>query len=287
MTDDRKQTLPCRPQSGKYGIASCLLRQSGLALLLLHLHRLPLFHAYIFRKVIDRAAVGRHGLKPQLISQTAGKEITDSILTVNHKDLVRPSLKGPDPVHQPFIIRMSADSGKPAYTCTHFDLLTKKSYLRCPLDQRPSQRTVGLISHKKHGTFRPPQIMLQMMLDTPRLTHTAGRQDHLRLHVKIDLPGIVTCHGGLQPRKTDGVDSFVYQLHGFLIKIVIHVLHEDTGRFNRQRTVHINLKILMSPDQMTLLDLSDKIEQLLCPAYRKGRDDYISSPVKGFLDDLS
>ena len=43
----------------------------------------------------------------------------------------------------------------------------------------------------------------------------------------------------------------------------------------------------MPPDQTALLDLSDKIEQLLCPAYRKGRDDYISSPVKGLLDDLS
>ena len=40
----------------------------------------------------------------------------------------------------------------------------------------------------------------------------------------------------------------------------------------------------MSPDQLTLLDLADKIQNLLRSAHRKGGDDDISAAVQGFLN---
>ena len=49
-----------------------------------------------------------------------------------------------------------------------------------------------LISDKKDGAFRSPEVMLQMMLDPSGLTHTTGRKDHLRIRVEVDVLGILT-----------------------------------------------------------------------------------------------
>ena len=40
----------------------------------------------------------------------------------------------------------------------------------------------------------------------------------------------------------------------------------------------------MSPDQLALFDLPDKIQNLLCSANREGGDDHVSAAIQSFLD---
>ena len=128
--------------------------------------------------------------------------------------------------------------------------------------------------------------MLQMVSDTSGLTHTGGRDDHLGRIVKIDILGFFTGDGKLQSAEGDGVDSLPNHLHGLLIKALIPVPVEDLRGFHSQRTVHIDREILMPVHQLLYLDLAEKIQHLLGPSYRKGRNHHIAAPVKSLLQDL-
>ena len=87
---------------------------------------------------------------------------------------------------------MAADAVQFTDLCPHFDLFTKEFYFICPFNDRSSQCSDCLISDKKDGAFRSPEVMLQMMLDPSGLTHTTGRKDHLRIRVEVDVLGILT-----------------------------------------------------------------------------------------------
>ena len=68
----------------------------------------------------------------------------------------------------------------------HIDSLSKQLHSRHAIQQAAPQGAHRLISHENHRTLRPPQIMFQVVADTPRLTHTGGRYDHLRLIIKVN-----------------------------------------------------------------------------------------------------
>ena len=61
---------------------------------------------------------------------------------------------------------------------------------------------------------------------------------------------------------------------------------ENGSSFICQRTIHIDLKIIMSSNKAFLLDLPDKIQHFLRSAYCKRRNHQITASVKGFLDHL-
>ena len=125
--------------------------------------------------------------------------------------------------------------------------------------------------------------MFQMMLDSTCITHTAGRDNHLAVFIIVDGSGVITCDRCTKSRKHQRVDSLLYQCDCFLIKTVILMLIKDRCRFICQRTVNINLKVIMSFDTVFFLDLADKIQHFLCTADCKGRNYDISAPVKGSL----
>ena len=58
------------------------------------------------------------------------------------------------------------------------------------------------------------------------------------------------------------------------------------GCLDGQRAVHIDRESVMSGDKPLFLDLTDKVEDLLGSAHRKGRDHDVSATVQGPLDDL-
>ena len=58
------------------------------------------------------------------------------------------------------------------------------------------------------------------------------------------------------------------------------------GRLNSQRAVHIDREAVMSGDESLLLDLTDKVKDLLRPAHCEGRNYNVSSAVQSSLDDL-
>ena len=63
------------------------------------------------------------------------------------------------------------------------------------------------------------------------------------------------------------------------------MLHKNAGRFNRQRTVHVNIKMIMAVDHLIFFYFADEIQQFLRTSDCKRWYDYISSPIKRLLDD--
>ena len=128
--------------------------------------------------------------------------------------------------------------------------------------------------------------MLQMVFDPSGITHAAGRDDYLGIRVEINIFRILAGYRNLQSVKSYGIDSPVQKLCGFFVKIPVHSLSENVGSLHCQRTVYPDLEALMIFYHALFLDLPDKVQHFLCSAHRKGRNNHISAPVKGSLDDL-
>ena len=201
------------------------------------------------------------------------------------KYLLRLLLERCDPAIQTILICMTADTGQYTDLCLYFNIFTKQLHMLRTFYNGAAQCSVRLVSNKQNGRFLSPQIMLQMMLDTSGITHTAGRNDNLRFLVKVDHLGFISGNCCLQSRKTNWIDTSIYQIKRIFVK-VFHLLHKNTGSLNCQRTVHVYLKIIVSVDQLIFLDLTDKIQHFLRPAHCKCRNNHITAPVKGLLDHI-
>ena len=123
-----------------------------------------------------------------------------------------------------------------------------------------------------------------MVANSSRLAHTACGNDHLGLCVFIDGFGIICRYRQSKSIKPNGVDAFLNHRQGFLVKTIVTALQEDARSFHRQGAVHVYGKIAKSRDKPFLLDLTDGVKNFLRSAYRKGRNDNVSSAIKGFLN---
>ena len=123
-----------------------------------------------------------------------------------------------------------------------------------------------------------------MMLDASRIAHAARGNDYLRLRKVVDGAGVLAGDSGLQAGKPDGIDSLLKELLRLIVKIIEHPFPENVRRFDGQRGVDVDFKVVMSIDHLVLLDVPDEIKHLLRAPHRKGRDHHVSAPVKGTLD---
>ena len=124
--------------------------------------------------------------------QAGCKGIADLILAMYHEDPLRLCTKTLNPANQAFLICMTTDTGQNFNVRLNFHRLAKKLHFVRALHQRTTQCADCLIAHEQNCAFRSPQIVLQMMTDTPRLAHTGRGENHLRLIVKIDHFRLVT-----------------------------------------------------------------------------------------------
>ena len=123
-----------------------------------------------------------------------------------------------------------------------------------------------------------------MVADPAGFAHAAGREDHLRRLIKIDGLRLLAGDGHLQAREKEGIAPRIQNGPHLLVKIAVIRLHEDAGRFIRQRRVDIDREIRMAGHQPSLLDLPYEIQQLLGAPHREGRDHHIAAAVERRLD---
>ena len=122
--------------------------------------------------------------------------------------------------------------------------------------------------------------MLEVVADTARLAHAAGRKDDFGHRVGVDHPGFVTGNADPQPRELDRIDVGVQQRPGLgIVTLFIRVL-ENAGGLNGQRAVDVDREVAVAGDKTFFLDLPDEVEQLLGAAHRKAGDDHIAAPVE-------
>ena len=127
--------------------------------------------------------------------------------------------------------------------------------------------------------------MLKMMSDTSRITHTRSGKNNLRHRIKVDCSRLLCAYAESKLREAYRIDAFLDQTHEIIIKALERSIHKYIGRLDCERAVDINRKTVMSFDKLLILDLLDKIQELLSTSYRKRRNDHISLTVKCLLND--
>ena len=243
-----------------------------------------LINTGILRQIINRATEWCHRIQSQFFLQSPCKNFCHLIIAVCDKNFCRFFFKCFDPGHQAIDIRMTADSRHLTDLRTDRNRLTEQFDLCRTLQKCPAKCSDCLISHKQNRIIRIPQVMFQMMFDSTGITHTTSRNNNLAVFIRIDSAGIVTGNGRLQSRKHQRVNALSDQCHCLFIKTVINMFIENRCCFICQRTVDINLKVVVAMHASFFFYLADKIQHLLCTADCEGRNDHISATVKGSLD---
>ena len=154
---------------------------------------------------------------------------------------------------------MAAESLNSLNMRLHVDGLAKEVHRPGPLLEGSSQRPHRLIAGKDHRALRPPQIVFQMMADTPRITHSRRGNDDLGPGIKVDSLGLLAAHRQLQPWEGNGVNPLLHQCPGLVVIAAQQILRKHMGGLHRQRTVHVDLKIIAALHHTVVLDFPDKI----------------------------
>ena len=231
------------------------------------------------------AVVGRTGGEA-LLGEGLGEDILHLVLAMDDEDPLGLRLEGVHPLQQALPVGMARKAGKLADLGLHLDGLAEELDVRCPLQQGAAQRAHGLIAHEEDGALLPPEVVLEVVADTARLAHSAGRDDDLGHGVGVDGAGLVAGDADLQARELDGVDALGQQGVGLLVEAGGVGILEDAGGLDGQRAVDVDREAAVAGDKVLLLDLTDEVEQLLRASHRKARDDHIAAPVEGALQNF-
>ena len=233
-----------------------------------------------------RTIVGCTGGKA-LLGQGVHKAVLHLVLAVDHEHPPGLFRKGVHPAQQTVLVRVAGHAGQLTDLGLYLDGLTEQLDRVHPFDEGAPQGAHGLKAHEQNGTFRPPQVVLEVVADASGFAHAAGGQDDLGRAVGVDHAGVLAGHADAQPRHVDGVDALFQQSAGLLVKAVGVCIPEDAGGLGGQRAVNVDRKIAVSLDKAFFLDLTQKIQHFLRAAHRKAGHHHVAAPVKGTLQDFS
>ncbi len=80
--------------------------------------------------------------------------------------------------------------------------------------------------------------------------------------------------------------AVLHQRQSVLVQIAPQIAAENRGGLLGQRAVHVHREVLDGRDQIFVLDLADKVQQLLGAAHGEGGDDHVAALAQRFVDDL-
>ena len=153
-----------------------------------------------------------------------------------------------------------------------------------PVQKPPTQAALGLIAHKHHGALLTPQVVLEVVADTPGVTHARGRDDDLGVGVRVQSHGLLSGLGDVQAGELEQ-GTALQGLNGLFVQIAVEIAGENPGSGASQGGVHIHLKIGNAAHQALLFHLTHKVQKLLGAAHRKGGDDDISAFGEGLVNE--
>ena len=137
----------------------------------------------------------------------------------------------------------------------HLHRFSKKLYFHRAFHKGPAKGAHGLVAYKQDGTLRPPQIMLQVVPDPARLTHTGCGNDDLGFLIKIDGFGLIAGNGKPKPGKLIGLTPEFTRARVSSSKHSYIFFIEDSRGLDSQRTVHIDLEAAMALYQSLAFNL--------------------------------
>ena len=113
---------------------------------------------------------------------------------MRYENAVRFCLQTARPFEQSFLICVAAHARELDDVRVHMNLFLEQFHFLRASDQRPSQCTDGLIADEENRTLLPPEVVLQMMLDSSCIAHAARGYDDLRGFVEVDGFRLIGCN---------------------------------------------------------------------------------------------
>ena len=191
-----------------------------------------------------------------------------------------------DPIHQMVVVGVGAEALEIHHLGPDGYLLTEQLHTGSAVQQGTAQRTGRLEAHEHDAALRPPQVILQVVPDAACVAHTGGGQDHLGGAVHIQQLGLLHRLRQVQAGEAEHMGAVLHQRQRLLVQIAPQVAAEDGGGPLGQRTVHIHWEVLHGLHQILILDLPDKVQQLLGAAHGEGGDHHVAAPAQCLVDDL-
>ena len=179
---------------------------------------------------------------------------------------------------------MAAHAGQHVDLGVDADLLIKKPDLFDPVHQQAAERPVRLVADEEDAALRPPEIVLEVVADTPGVAHAARGEDDLGGAVLVDGLGLQLCQRKLQPREEEGVHAVADHGLDVLMQELGVALEKDAGGLGGEGAVHIDGEVAVALDKVELLDLPQEKEHLLRAPHGKAGDDHVAAAVEGLLD---
>ena len=143
------------------------------------------------------------------LDQQLLKNHTGCIIAVIDKNHLRLFLEPRKPSKQTCLVCVTAGAVERGDLRIDSNILTEQPDILCAVLELSAEGTFRLIANEKDGIFLPPKIVLQVVADSARLAHTAGREDHLWSFVEVDLLGFVTCYRQTYIIKPNRVDALL------------------------------------------------------------------------------
>ena len=208
-------------------------------------------------------------------------------VAVNHEHMgsLR-RIKVLDPVHQVVVIGVRAEAGEVDDLGPDGHVLAEELDTVGPIQQVAAQGARGLEAHEHHGAVGAPEVILQMVADTARVAHTGSGDNDLGGLVHVQQLGLVYRLGQVQTGEAEHMGAVLHQRQSVLVQIAPQIAAENRGGLLGQRAVHVHREVLDGRDQIFVLDLADKVQQLLGAAHGEGGDDHVAALAQRLVDDL-
>ena len=187
------------------------------------------------------------------------------------------------PLDQHIHVSVPADAGELLDLRIDADALAKEFDLLRAFHQGAAERTRRLESHEENRVCGVPKPVLEVVLDSARLAHTARGKDHLRACVGIDRHRLLARFRDRQPLKREGVDALLDKCARFVVITEIRVLQIDARGGVCQRAIDKHGEVFMSAHELFFLDVADEVQKLLCAPDGERRHDDAAAAVKGGL----
>ena len=143
------------------------------------------------------------------LGQQLLKNHTGCVIAVIDKNHLRLFLEPCKPSEEACLVCVTAGAVERGDLRIDSNILTEQPDILYAILEFSAERAFCLIANEKDGIFLAPKIVLQMVANTARLAHTAGRKDHLGSFVKIDLLGFVAGYGKANIVKPNGIDTLL------------------------------------------------------------------------------
>ena len=252
----------------------------------LPLGKIALLQLGVRDEVIDLGILGSMGTEAQALD-ALGEVGSHLPVAVDHEDVLGlGGLHVLDPGQQVIPVGVGGEALEVHDLRPDGDLLAEELHALGPVQQSTAQGALALVADEDNGAVRPPEVVLQVVADAARVAHAGSGDDDLGGGIQVQSLGLLAGLRHPEVGKVEHMGAVLHQLQSVLVEIAVKVPGEDSGGLLGQGRVNVDGEIRVGLHESPVLDLPDKVEELLGAAHGEGGDDDVSAPAEGLVNDL-